>query len=70
MVTALDRPLRRGVRIGDADYVVTLHAGGVRLVRKGRRKGIEVSWEQILDGELALAAQLAGSLAAAPATRS
>ena len=64
MVTPLERPLRRAIRIADEDYIVTLHPDGLRLVRKGRRKGIEVSWTQILEGEVALAAQLAGSLAA------
>jgi hypothetical protein len=66
MVTPLERPLRRAIRIADEDFIVTLLPDGLRLVRKGRRKGIEVSWAQILEGEVALAAQLAGSLASAP----
>lgn len=64
MVTPLDRPLRRALRLDGVDYVITLHPGGVRLVQKGRRKGIEVTWAEMLAGEVVLAAQLAGSLAA------
>ncbi|HSP97511.1 MAG TPA: hypothetical protein VL049_09755 [Candidatus Dormibacteraeota bacterium] len=63
-MTALDRPLRRAIRIGEDSYVVTLEPSGLRLVRKGHRKGIALTWEQILAGEVALAAQLAGSLSA------
>jgi hypothetical protein len=69
MITALDRPLRRALQIGDHTYVVTLEPSGLRLVRKGHRKGIALTWEQILAGEVALAAQLAGSLAATASRR-
>jgi hypothetical protein len=62
MTTALDRPLRRAVQIDGAPYVVTIHPDGVRIVAKGHRKGVEVTWQQILAGEVALHAQLAGSL--------
>jgi len=70
MVTPLERPIRRLIRIDDNEFVVTLTPTGVRLVLKGRRKGIEVTWRQILDGEVELHAQLAESLAQhAPSTQ-
>ena len=62
MVTPLDRPLRRLVTIDDEPYVVTLDRNGLRLVRKGRRKGQEVGWKEILSGEVTLDAQLRSSL--------
>jgi len=72
MTTPLEKPVRRAVLINGEPYVVTIEQDGLRLVRKGHRKGIEVAWEQILGGEVALAAQLAGSLVppedAAPAS--
>ena len=69
MITALDRPLRRAIRIGEDSYVVTLDPSGLRLVRKGHRKGMEITWEQILAGEVVLAAQLVGSLSATTGRR-
>jgi len=72
MTTPLEKPVRRAVLINGEPYVVTIEETGLRLVRKGHRKGIDVAWEQILGGEVALAAQLAGSLVppedAAPAS--
>jgi hypothetical protein len=62
MVTPLERPLRRAVLVDGKPYVVTLTPTGVRIVPKGRRKGQEVSWQDILSGETALQAQLVESL--------
>lgn len=62
MVTVLDRPLRRVVTIGDAAYVVTISNDGLRLVQKGHRKGVEISWQDVLEGEPMLRAQLQKSL--------
>ena len=67
MTTPLDRPLRRAVEINGEPYVVTLLPDGLRLVRKGHRKGIELTWAQMLAGEVVLAQQLVDSLAATPA---
>jgi hypothetical protein len=62
MVTPLERPLRRAIEIDGKPYVATFRADGVTVVAKGRRKGIEITWKQILDGEIQLHAQLARSL--------
>jgi hypothetical protein len=62
MVTPLDRPLRRAVTIGDAPYVVTISNEGLKLVQKGHRKGVEISWQDVLEGEPTLRAQLQKSL--------
>jgi len=62
MTTPLDRPLRRAVEIDGEAYVATMLPAGVRLVRKGRRNGVEVTWQQILTGDVVLHAQLAASL--------
>jgi hypothetical protein len=62
MVTPLERPLRRAIEIDGKPYVATFRPDGVRVVAKGRRKGIEITWKQILDGEIQLHAQLARSL--------
>jgi len=62
MVTPLNRPLRRGVTIDGEPYVVTLAPDGIRLVRKGRRKGMDIPWTDIVSGTLTLDAQLVASL--------
>ena len=62
MVTPLDRPLRREVQVDGKAYVVTLTPDGVRIVLKGHRKGVEVSWQDILNGGATLQAQLVESL--------
>ena len=63
MVTPLDRPLRRAVLVDGEPYVVTIDNHGVRIVPKGRRKGHEVAWRDILSGDVTLQAQLVESLA-------
>ena len=48
MVTKLDRPVRREVRIGQTPYVVTLSRDKLRIAVKGRRKGQEALWEELV----------------------
>ena len=48
MVTKLDRPVRRELRIGDRPYVVTLMPDRLRVAIKGQRKGHEVFWEDLI----------------------
>lgn len=62
MATKLDRPLRREIAIGGQPFVVTLSPGGFRLVGKGRRKGLEIRWEDLVSGEAALATALQASI--------
>ena len=54
--------MRRAIEIDGKPYVATFRPDGVSVVAKGRRKGIEITWKQILDGEIQLHAQLARSL--------
>lgn len=62
MATKLERPLRREVRIGGRPFVVTLSPEGVKLAGKGRRKGLELSWQDLVSGEAALATALRASI--------
>ena len=48
MPLPLDTTLKREVVIGGAPYTVTLSALGVKLVRKGFRKGRAISWRALL----------------------
>ena len=62
MTTKLDKPLKREISIGGKPFVVTLSPEGFKLVGKGRRKGLEIKWEDITSGEAALATALRASI--------
>ncbi|MCC7634003.1 hypothetical protein [Stenotrophomonas rhizophila] len=63
-MTPLDKPLRRQLQIGDETYTLTLDPLGLKLARKGRRKGMELRWEDLVNGDAALATALQASLKA------
>jgi hypothetical protein len=62
MATALDKPLKRAVIIGKEPFVVTISPLGLKLTEKGHRKGLELAWEDLVNGEAALATALNASL--------
>lgn len=62
MATKLEKPLRREVDIGGQPYMVTLSPEGLKLVPKGKRKGLELGWKALISGEAALATALNASL--------
>lgn len=61
-MTPLDKPLRRELQIGDDNYTLTLDPEGMKLVRKGHRKGLDLRWEDLVSGDAALATALQASL--------
>jgi hypothetical protein len=62
MATRLEKPLKREVSIKGDPFVVTLAPEGFKLVGKGRRKGLEIAWEDLVSGEAALARALSASI--------
>ena len=62
MTTALDKPLRREVQVGDTVYTLTISPEGLKLVEKGKRKGLELAWTALVSGDAALAAALQASV--------
>jgi hypothetical protein len=62
MATKLDRPLKREIAIEGRPYMLTLTPEGFKLVPKGKRKGQEIAWRDLVGGEAALAAALNASL--------
>ncbi len=61
-MTPLDKPVRREVQVGDQLYTLTIDPDGLKLVEKGRRKGVELQWQDLVNGDAAIAAALQGSL--------
>jgi len=62
MTTLLDKNLKREVRIHDRAYIVTISPLTLKLTPKGKRKGLELNWEALVNGDAALAAALNASV--------
>jgi hypothetical protein len=67
MVTLLQKPLKRELRVRDASYIITVSPESLKLTQKGRRKGYEVRWEDLVSGAAALATALNASIGKFPA---
>ncbi|MFN2646854.1 MAG: hypothetical protein ABR570_17840 [Burkholderiales bacterium] len=63
MATKLEKTLKREVTIGGKPFVVSLAPEGLKVVGKGRRKGLELSWADLVSGDAALATALNASVA-------
>jgi hypothetical protein len=61
-MTKLDRPIKRELEVGDESYTLTISPSGLRLTPKGKRKGFELAWKDLVSGQAALATALNASL--------
>lgn len=57
-MTPLDRPLRREVTIDDKSYTLVIDAIGLKLTPRGHRRGVELRWQDIANGDAAIATAL------------
>jgi hypothetical protein len=62
MTTKLEKPLKREIAIDGEPYVVTIDPQGLKVTQKGKRKGQELAWKDLVNGEAALAVALNASL--------
>jgi hypothetical protein len=62
-MTRLDKPLKRELRIKGKPHVLTVDSDGLKLTQKGRRKGIEIAWQDLVSGDAAMAVALRASVA-------
>lgn len=62
MTTALDKVLKRSLKIKGREYVVALSPDGLKLTLKGRRLGLDLKWKELVNGEAALATALQASV--------
>lgn len=62
-MTPLDKPLRRELDVDGRAYTLTLDPEGLKLTPKGKRKGLELRWQDLVSGDAALATALQASLA-------
>lgn len=62
MTTTLDKPLRREIDVEGQAYTVLLDAQGIKITRKAHRKGVELKWTDLINGDAAVAAALSASV--------
>jgi hypothetical protein len=61
MTTKLTSAFKRELDLNGDKYTLTVSPEGFKLVQKGKRKGVELQWSSILNGEAALATALNAS---------
>ena len=61
MTTKLQNAFRRELDLNGDKYTLTVTPDGFKLVVKGKRKGIELTWASIIGGDAALATALNAS---------
>ncbi len=62
MTTKLISAFKRELEVNGEKYTLTISPQGLKLVLKGKRKGIELGWAAIVGGEAALANALNASI--------
>ena len=62
MTTTLDKTLRRQITVNGQDYVIAISPDGLKMTLKGKRKGLELSWAALVNGDAALAVALNASI--------
>jgi len=62
MTTKLNTPIKRELDIEGEKYTLTVAPEGLKLVLKGRRKGIELGWKPLVSGDAALTSALNATL--------
>jgi hypothetical protein len=61
-MTELKSALNREIMIGKTAYRLTITPQGFKLVLKGKRKGLEIAWQDLVSGDVAMAVALRASL--------
>lgn len=62
MAAKLDKTLKREVNVNGERYMLTISPEGLKIVPKGKRKGHEITWNDLISGQAALAVALSDSL--------
>lgn len=64
MATKLDKVLKRELEIDGQSYIASISPDGIKVTKKGFRKGPEISWRSIVNGEAQLNEDLNRSIEA------
>jgi hypothetical protein len=62
MATKLDKVLKREIELDGQSYIAAISPEGIKVTKKGFRKGNEISWRSIISGDAGLNADLSASV--------
>lgn len=62
MATKLDKVLKREIEIDGQAYIAAISPDGVKVTKKGFRKGNEITWRSIISGDANLNEDLRASV--------
>jgi hypothetical protein len=62
VTTKLEKELKREIMIDGEPYTITISPVGLKLAAKGRRKGQELEWKEMVTGQGAMSQELGTSL--------
>jgi hypothetical protein len=62
MATKLEKTLKREIDVDGKAYMLAISPEGLKLTEKGRRKGQELSWKGLLNGQSAAPSASGGSM--------
>jgi len=62
VTTKLEKTLKREIQIKGEPYIVAISPEGLKLTQKGKRKGQELQWQDLVSGDAAMAVALNASL--------
>ena len=62
MAVKLEKTIKRELEMDSRTYTIAIAPEGVKVTEKGKRKGREISWRSIINGDAQLAEDLKMSL--------
>lgn len=62
MATKLDKVLKREIEVDGQAYIAAISPEGVKVTKKGFRKGNEILWRAIISGDANLSEDLSASV--------
>ena len=62
MITRLEKTLKRQLALNGRTFIVAVSPEGLKITLKGKRKGQELRWSDLVSGEAALAVALNASV--------
>jgi hypothetical protein len=62
MATKLDKVLKREIEMDGQSYIATISPDGIKVTKKGFRKGNEITWRSIISGDAGLNEDLSASV--------
>lgn len=62
MTTRLDKTIKRELEIKGVTYTLSFSPEGIKIVEKGKRKGKDLTWDELVGGDVELANDLRNSV--------